>query len=118
MAGADGCDADAGTVSAEQSGSSSVSLTAFDCSLTRTAQTFSYFHVTTCRSICPRCKHAIEAASESGNDSDGEITWRGGKVAYHVFDILWLDGRNVTHARSKNVASSWPDCRFKSHFIA
>src|SRR5262249_52712579 len=27
---------------------------------------------------------------------DGEITWRGGKVAYHVFDIMWLDGRNVT----------------------
>jgi bifunctional non-homologous end joining protein LigD len=26
---------------------------------------------------------------------DGEVTWgRGG--AYHVFDILWLDGRNVT----------------------
>lgn len=28
---------------------------------------------------------------------DGEITWRGGgKLAYHVFDILWIDGRNVT----------------------
>lgn len=26
---------------------------------------------------------------------DGEITW-GGKLAYHVFDIMWLDGRDVT----------------------
>jgi bifunctional non-homologous end joining protein LigD len=23
---------------------------------------------------------------------DGEVTWGGGKVAYHIFDILWLDG--------------------------
>jgi bifunctional non-homologous end joining protein LigD len=27
---------------------------------------------------------------------DGEITWRGGASAYHVFDIMWIDGRNVT----------------------
>ena len=29
---------------------------------------------------------------------DGEVTWgrAAGKVAYHVFDILWLDGRDVT----------------------
>jgi bifunctional non-homologous end joining protein LigD len=27
---------------------------------------------------------------------DGEVTWRHGKVAYHVFDIMWLEGRNVT----------------------
>src|SRR6185295_12424523 len=27
---------------------------------------------------------------------DGEITWGRGKVAYHVFDVMWLDGRNVT----------------------
>jgi bifunctional non-homologous end joining protein LigD len=26
---------------------------------------------------------------------DGEMTW-GGRGAYHVFDILWLDGRDVT----------------------
>jgi bifunctional non-homologous end joining protein LigD len=34
---------------------------------------------------------------------DGEVTWGRGKVVYHVFDILWLDGRSVTslplHAR-------------------
>jgi bifunctional non-homologous end joining protein LigD len=27
---------------------------------------------------------------------DGEITWPGGKVKYHVFDIMWIDGHNVT----------------------
>lgn len=27
---------------------------------------------------------------------DGEITWRGGETAYHVFDIMWMDDRNVT----------------------
>src|SRR5262245_498483 len=26
---------------------------------------------------------------------DGEVAWHGGS-AYHVFDILWLDGENVT----------------------
>jgi ATP-dependent DNA ligase len=27
---------------------------------------------------------------------DGEITWRGGKVRYHVFDVMWIDDRDVT----------------------
>src|SRR5688500_14154145 len=27
---------------------------------------------------------------------DGEVTWGGGKVAYHVFDVMWLDRRDVT----------------------
>lgn len=27
---------------------------------------------------------------------DGEITWGKAGVVYHVFDILWLDGRDVT----------------------
>lgn len=27
---------------------------------------------------------------------DGEITWGGGRVTYHVFDIMWLDGSKVT----------------------
>ena len=26
---------------------------------------------------------------------DGEITWPGGKTSYHVFDIMWLDGRDL-----------------------
>ena len=27
---------------------------------------------------------------------DGEITWGSGQVTYHVFDLLWIDGRLVT----------------------
>jgi ATP-dependent DNA ligase len=27
---------------------------------------------------------------------DGELTWRRAAVEYHVFDVLWLDGRDVT----------------------
>jgi ATP-dependent DNA ligase len=27
---------------------------------------------------------------------DGEVTWGAGKGGYHVFDIMWLDGRDVT----------------------
>jgi bifunctional non-homologous end joining protein LigD len=27
---------------------------------------------------------------------DGEITWPGNTLAYHVFDIMWIDGRDVT----------------------
>jgi bifunctional non-homologous end joining protein LigD len=26
---------------------------------------------------------------------DGEITWPGGNVSYHVFDIMWIDGRDL-----------------------
>lgn len=26
---------------------------------------------------------------------DGEVDWGGGNVRYHVFDILWLNGRNL-----------------------
>jgi bifunctional non-homologous end joining protein LigD len=27
---------------------------------------------------------------------DGEMTWPGATVAYHVFDVMWFDGRDVT----------------------
>jgi bifunctional non-homologous end joining protein LigD len=26
---------------------------------------------------------------------DGELTWTGHALSYHVFDIMWLDGRDV-----------------------
>ena len=26
---------------------------------------------------------------------DGEITWPGGAVSYHIFDIMWIDGRDL-----------------------
>jgi ATP-dependent DNA ligase len=27
---------------------------------------------------------------------DGEITWGGGAITYHIFDCMWLDGRDLT----------------------
>jgi ATP-dependent DNA ligase len=44
----------------------------------------------------PAIQHAIERLAHDELILDGEITWRGGHTAYHVFDIMWLDGRNVT----------------------
>jgi bifunctional non-homologous end joining protein LigD len=44
----------------------------------------------------PAIKQAIERLPHQELILDGEITWRDGKSAYHVFDIMWLDGRNVT----------------------
>src|SRR5215210_3703658 len=58
----------------------------------------------------PRVADAIAALPVNDAILDGEITWghstpeddsaRSGQVpgrlAYHVFDVLWLDGRNVT----------------------
>ena len=44
----------------------------------------------------PAVQRAIERLPHQELILDGESTWRGGKVEYHVFDILWLDGRNVT----------------------
>ena len=44
----------------------------------------------------PAIQQAIERLPHEELILDGEITWGGGNVAYHVFDIMWLDGRNVT----------------------
>jgi bifunctional non-homologous end joining protein LigD len=44
----------------------------------------------------PAIQQAIERLPHDELILDGEITWGGGPVAYHVFDIMWLDGRNVT----------------------
>ena len=44
----------------------------------------------------PAIQHAIKRFPHHELILDGEITWGGGKVMYHVFDIMWIDGRNVT----------------------
>jgi bifunctional non-homologous end joining protein LigD len=43
----------------------------------------------------PALAQAIAKLPHSELILDGEINW-GGKLAYHVFDIMWLDGRDVT----------------------
>jgi bifunctional non-homologous end joining protein LigD len=47
----------------------------------------------------PAIQHAIERLPHDELILDGEITRGGGHMAYHVFDIMWLDGRNVTTLR-------------------
>lgn len=42
----------------------------------------------------PAVAQAIAALPPHELILDGEVTW--GALAYHVFDILWLDGRNLT----------------------
>ena len=44
----------------------------------------------------PRLAGAIAALPVGDAILDGEVTWEPGEVAYHVFDILWIDGRDVT----------------------
>jgi ATP-dependent DNA ligase len=44
----------------------------------------------------PSVAQAIKRLSVGELILDGEITWGGGKVTYHVFDVMWLDGRDLT----------------------
>ena len=45
----------------------------------------------------PAVSEAIAQLDVADAILDGELTWRDeGPVAYYVFDILWLDGRDVT----------------------
>src|SRR6185369_5132956 len=44
----------------------------------------------------PAVQRAVAQLPHSELILDGEVTWREGGVAYHVFDIMWVDGRNVT----------------------
>src|SRR5918912_4214752 len=43
----------------------------------------------------PAVRQAIERLPHDQLILDGEVTWPGGKVMYHVFDIIWLDGRDL-----------------------
>jgi len=44
----------------------------------------------------PSIVHAIEKIPVGDLILDGEATWNRGQVVYHVFDILWFDGRDIT----------------------
>ena len=44
----------------------------------------------------PAVAEAIQLLPHEELILDGEITWRGGASAYHMFDIMWIDGHNVT----------------------
>jgi bifunctional non-homologous end joining protein LigD len=44
----------------------------------------------------PALSDAISKLASRDVILDGEVTWGAGKVEYHVFDVMWLDGRDVT----------------------
>jgi ATP-dependent DNA ligase len=48
------------------------------------------------RQHVPPIVAAIEQLAVEDVILDGELTWGGGRVRYHVFDVMWLDGRDVT----------------------
>ena len=43
----------------------------------------------------PAVADAIAALPVRDAILDGELTWEHGQLAYHVFDIVWVDGRDV-----------------------
>lgn len=44
----------------------------------------------------PSVAAAIAALPVKDAVLDGEITWGPGRTAYHIFDVLWVNGQNVT----------------------
>ena len=47
----------------------------------------------------PRVAAAIADLPVKNLILDGEITWRGGATAYHIFDVVWLDETLLTSLR-------------------
>ena len=44
----------------------------------------------------PSVANAISKLPNKELILDGEMTWGRGQVTFHVFDVLWIDGRSVT----------------------
>ena len=44
----------------------------------------------------PSITNSIAALPNQELILDGEVTWGRGNVMYHVFDVMWLDGRSTT----------------------
>ena len=44
----------------------------------------------------PAVADAVKSLPATQLILDGEITWHGAPLKYHVFDCMWLDGRNLT----------------------
>ena len=44
----------------------------------------------------PAVAQAIASLPQSELILDGEVTWAREKLAYHVFDVMWIDGSDIT----------------------
>ncbi len=68
----------------------------------------------------PAVAEAIAALSVDQVILDGEVDWGGAKVEYHVFDILWLNGRDLMPLPLTERRAILHDFRFRSplHAVA
>ena len=62
----------------------------------KTAPTSNCFHATVFRKTFPAVADAVKSLPATQLILDGEITWGGASLKYHVFDCMWFDGRNLT----------------------
>ena len=73
---------------------------------------------TGCRRHLPDVAAAVADLPVDESILDGEMTWDG-RSAYHVFDILWLDGRDVTALPlEERRGAARDDCRFEAPHAA
>src|SRR6185503_4646178 len=59
----------------------------------------------------PAIAMAIEKLPVEDLILDGEVTWGAGRVTYHVFDVMWLNGVDLTSSsleERRKVLSSLP----------
>ena len=63
------------------------------------------------RQHLPAVADAVAALPARDLILDGELTWRHGDLAFHVFDVVWLDGRDLsrlTLAERRELLASLP----------
>src|SRR4030095_15309358 len=61
----------------------------------------------------PQIAQAIAKLPNKELILDGEVTWGRGQVTYHVFDLLWIDGRSVTSLPLEERQSLLTELRLK-----
>src|SRR5215207_9745791 len=69
----------------------------------------------------PAIEVAIAALPVDDVILDGELTWDSGEVAYHLFDVVWIDGRDVarlTLAERRMLLTALPLTAPLHHVIA
>ena len=82
------------------------------CWLSSMARRSGCSRATGCRRHSLAVAEAIASLPVDDVILDGEVTWDG-HGAYHVFDILWLDGRDVTPLPLEERRALLSDCRFE-----
>ncbi len=82
--------------SPDPTGFSSASSTASACLPSRTETRFDCCRATACRRRFRRSPTPLSACRVHDVVLDGEMTWQRDEVRYQIFDVMWLEGRDVT----------------------